>query len=249
VDNRPPNQKILVSTELKTDITNSLPVPGLRSELAKHCLPESRRDDARKLAWVNSICLLFLVVGLTGAKPADTHIKPLAPLDDAIPALLEPIVAPPAQPVEQNEQPTDEEQPPTPQIVVVTPESPAINFSVPTIGSVVVPNAIAKAPPLQPLRAPVLAKAQSAVIQSTGTGGDRPHPPYPKLALEQREQGSVVLAITVDTTGVITAVQIKESSSSPILDRSALDFVKRHWVIPPGATTRIYEATITYRIQ
>lgn len=232
--------------EFKTDSANSTPVPGLRSELARHCLPESKGDDGRKLAWVNSICILFLIIGLTGAKRADTRVKPLPPVDEAIPALLEPIAAPPTRPAEQTEQPTDEQQPPTPQIVVVTPETPAINFSVPTIGSLVVPNAIASAPPLQP---PVPAKAQSAAIQSTGVGGDRPHPPYPKIALEQREQGSVRLGITVDTGGVITAVQIKESSGSPVLDRSTLDFVKRHWIIPPGTTTRIYEATVTYRIQ
>jgi periplasmic protein TonB len=235
--------------EFKTDSSNSPQVPGLRSELARHCLPESKGDDARKLAWANSICLLFLIIGLTGAKSADTRMKPLPPLDEAIPAMLEPVAAPPTQPAEQTEQPTDEEQPPTPQVVVVTPETPAINFSVPTIGSLVVPNAIASAPPLQPLRAPVPAKAQPALIQSTGTGGERPHPPYPKLALEQREQGSVRLGITVDTGGVITAVQIKESSGSPVLDRSTLDFVKRHWIIAPGPTLRNYEVTIIYRIQ
>ena len=55
--------------------------------------------------------------------------------------------------------------------------------------------------------------------------------------------------MTVDDAGLISAIEIVQSSGFPILDRSAMDFVKRHWTVPPGKGTRIYEAMINYKLQ
>jgi TonB family protein len=54
--------------------------------------------------------------------------------------------------------------------------------------------------------------------------------------------------MTVDDTGVVTSIDVKESSGWPVLDRSALDSVKRHWIIPPVGGTHLFEATITYKL-
>ena len=55
--------------------------------------------------------------------------------------------------------------------------------------------------------------------------------------------------MTVDDSGLIQDIEIKPSSGSGILDRSALDFVKRHWIVPPGKGIRTYEASIIYQLK
>jgi periplasmic protein TonB len=222
----------------------------LESELARVAIHATDRDPNRKLAWVNSICILFLCIGVGGSKPAGIRIPPLPPVAVATAAIVEPLPPPPqTQHEEQKEQQDNQESPDTPQVVVVTPPSPNINFSVPTIGNLLVPAAIAQAPPLAPLKAVAPLRSEPAVLNSTGSGGERPQPPYPKIALDQGQQGAVTLRMTVDDAGLITDIAIAQSSGFPVLDRSALDFVRHHWIVPPGKGTRIYEATINYKLQ
>ena len=226
----------------------------LRDELARLCLPAAHRDPNRKLAWINSTCLLFLLIGTLGAKPTPVSIRPVPPLEQAVPVVVEPppppprVITPENQPQDQN----DQEQPDSPQVVVVTPESPTIAFSVPTIGNLVVPNAIATAPPLLPLQPMVPVQRQlstPSALQSTGSGGERPQPPYPKLALEQAQQGTVTLLMRADSAGNLISVEVKESSGSLILDRGATDYVKRHWRLPSGSGAQLFETSNTDRLQ
>ena len=228
---------------------NRIPSRELKDELARLCLPGASRDPNRKLAWMNSICILFLLIGIVGATPARVPIEPAPPIEEIAPVILEP--APPPQTVTANENENQSEQPPpeAPNVVVVVPNAPNINFSVPTIGNLVAPSALAKAPPLNPLRrvAPV---NQLAQISNTGSSGSRPQPPYPKLALEQGEQGTVALLMSADAAGNVVTVQIKGSSGFPILDRATTDFIKRHWLLPSGgATNQLFETGITYKLQ
>jgi protein TonB len=221
----------------------------LTSELARLGLHATDRDPNRKVAWVNSICALFLAIGIVGSSPALIKIRALPPIEQISAVIVEPLPLPPqTAPEPQNQESSDEEKPEAPQVTVVTPESPSINFSVPTIGNLVVPNAIATAPPLNPMQPAAVLQAAPSTLQTTGSGGERPQPPYPKIALDQGQQGAVTLAMTVDGSGAITSVLVKESSGFPMLDRGALDFVRRHWRVQPGQGTRIYEATINYKI-
>jgi protein TonB len=225
----------------------------LKSELARVCLPatHAQAQAQRRLAWINSICLLFLIIGLAGMRtrpPAPIAVKPL---EQAVPAIIEPLPPPPANPEQQKEEEqTPQDTSEVPRVVVVTPDSPAIHFAVPTIGTVVVPNALAKAPPPQPLK-PVVQRSEPKprLINDTGAGGDRPAPAYPKMALELGQQGAVTLLMTVDDAGIITSIRIKESSGSPILDRVTLDYVKKHWIVPPGEAGHSYQATIVYKLE
>jgi len=222
----------------------------LVSELTRSALYAAERDPNRKLAWVNSICILVLLIGIFGSKPASIRNKPLPPLEQVSAVIVEPLPPPPqTQPEQQNQEQNNQEQVDTPQVVVVTPDAPSISFSVPTIGNLVVPNAVAQAPPVAPLKQVAPLRTQPTVLNPTGNGGDRPQPPYPKIALEQAQQGSVTLRMTVDDAGLISTIEIVQSSGFPILDRSAMDFVKRHWTVPPEKGTRIYEAVINYKIQ
>jgi TonB family protein len=222
----------------------------LESELARSSVHAADQDPNRRLAWVNSISILVLLIGMFGSKPASIRIKPLPPVEEVSAAIVEPLPPPPqTQSEQQNQQENNREQVDTPQVVVVTPKAPTINFSVPTIGNLVVPGTVAQAPPVAPLKQVAPLRAQPTVLSTTGSGGDRPQPPYPKIALEQGQQGSVTLRMAVDDAGLIGTIEIVQSSGFPVLDRSAMDFVKRHWTVPPEKGTRIYEAVINYKLQ
>jgi periplasmic protein TonB len=221
----------------------------LKSDLARVCLPHPQGHPQRTLAWVNSICFLFLFVALSGARPRLPAPKPVPPLEEPVPIIIQPLPQTPPPQAEQPKEETTDDKTPAPRVVVVTPDSPAISFSVPTIGNVVVPNALAQAPPVAPLAAAAVVHNEPKTIGSTGEGGDRPQPPYPEMALKFGEQGTVVLLLTVDDSGLVESITVKETSGSAILDRSALDFVKRHWIVPPGKGGRVFEATISYQIK
>src|SRR5438094_9456819 len=75
----------------------TVPRPGyaLHSDLAQFCLPAATRDANRKLAYVNSICLLFLVVGLAGLNPPKIEQRVPEPIQEFVPVE---IVQPPDPP-------------------------------------------------------------------------------------------------------------------------------------------------------
>jgi TonB family protein len=215
---------------------------GLKDGLARACLPQAHRDPDQKLAWTNAVCILFLLIGVLGWRRAADFVEPPPSAQEAVPVMIEPLTPPP--PENKPQEQTEADKAETPQVVAVTLNTPAINFAVPTVGNLVVPAALAKAPPAAPLKQEV----RRIAVSSTGEGGERPQPPYPKIALESAEQGSVVLLISVDESGVITSIDVKEPSGYPVLDHGSVDFVKRHWIIPPVNGTRLFEATITYKL-
>jgi len=221
----------------------------LQSELAHAAIHAADRDPNQKLSWVNSISALFLVVGLAGYKPVPSALRPVPPFEEAGAAIVEPLPPPPTQAEQSKEEQSDEDTPDTSRVVVVTPAAPNINFAVPTIGNLVVPTAAAKAPPLAALRPVAPLRNEPAVLETTGNGGERPQPPYPKAAIEQGQQGSVMLRLTVDDAGLVKGIEIARSSGSALLDRSAVEFVKRRWALPSGSGAHIYQATITYKLQ
>jgi TonB family protein len=220
----------------------------LTDELARLSLPAAGRDSNRKFAWMNSICILFLLVGIVGARSARIPLKPAPPLEEIMPVILEP--APPPQIVAPTENEKQNEQPPpaAPNVVVVVPNAPNINFSVPTIGSLVAPSALAKAPPLNPLQ-PLTPVNQPGQIANTGSAGLRPRPPYPRIAEELGQQGTVTFLLSADADGHVASVKVKVSSGSSLLDHGAADFIRRRWTLPEGASTnQLFETSITYRM-
>ena len=231
------------------DANTNIPIYRLKSELARLSLHATERESSGRLAWVNSICILFLLIGIFGSRPGKASINPLPPLEVAVPAIVEPLPPPQTTTQEQQRKTSDDEKTDTPQIVVVTPDVPSINFAVPTLGNIVVPSAMASPPPLHPMQAPAPLNQQPTSLVTTGSGGERPQPPYPKIALEQGQQGLVILSLSVDAAGLITSVEVKQSTGFPVLDRGALDFVRRHWTVPPGLGPRVFEATINYRLK
>jgi protein TonB len=219
------------------------PAYELKNELARLCLPTASRDAGQKLAWVNSVCLLFLLIGIVGARRGVIAIKPAPPLQEIVPVILAPVNLPP-QETERTENP-DETKNDAPQVAVVIPQSPSVSFSVPTIGTLIAPASLASAPPLEPLRT----AAPIGALNDTGSGGERPQPPYPKIAMQTGEQGTVVVLLGGDAAGNIISVDVKESSGFPVLDRATVDFLKRHWHLPTNTDSRLFQTSITYQLQ
>ncbi len=118
----------------------------LKSELARVCLPAPERDAYRRLAWVNSLCLLFLLIGSLGAQYKLPVPKHAPPIEQPVPVVVEPL-PPPAPVPKPVERPNEEEKPKPQPSVAVTLDTPAINFAVPTIGTLVVPLSAAPTPP------------------------------------------------------------------------------------------------------
>lgn len=231
---------------------------GGKSELARLCLSDASCDADRALAWANSICLVFLAIGIVGAGPAVVRVAP-APRAAILPAVIESVLVPPPPAPVRELAPDDDVAPEEidapAAVVAVTPDLPEIRFAVPTMGNLLVPAALAVAPPLRPLDppaprlAPPPAPPPPAALENTGTGGERPHPPYPAAALARRQQGAVVMLLEADALGRIASISLKVSSGSAVLDRSTMEFVRRHWSVSPGADARAYEATVTYRLE
>ncbi len=225
----------------------------LKSELARVCLPTPEQDANRRLAWVNSVCIFFLIIGVVGARSRLPEPKRPAPIEQPIPVVIEPTVTPPpTTEVKQLEPQTDDQKEIAPRIVAVTLDTPAISFSVPTVGNLVVPVAAAAAPPRVELRSQaVVSKAPvpPSTTADTGTGGDRPEPKYPEVAQQLGEEGTVVLTLTVDDVGAMSSVEVKNSSGFPLLDRDAKSWVKRHWIQPPIGGSHTFETKIIYQLQ
>jgi TonB family protein len=225
------------------DANRTAPAYELKDGLARLCLPQANRDANLKLAWVNSVCFLFLLIGVLGARRGLIAIKPAPPLQENIPVVVEPMTLPPQE--TEKKEIHEENKNDVPRVAFVLPQSPNISFSVPTIGSLVVPANLASAPPLEPMR------TASAInlLNSTGAGGERPQPPYPKIALEEGQQGTLLLVLVGDAAGNVTSVDVKESSGFPFLDRATVEFIKQHWHLPEGAGNQLFQTRITYKIQ
>src|SRR5260370_31134169 len=63
---------------------------ALSDDLARLCLPAQFKDSYRKLAWVDSICLLFLIIGLIGLKAPPVVERPVVPPTENVPVVFTP---------------------------------------------------------------------------------------------------------------------------------------------------------------
>ena len=210
----------------------------LKDELARLCLTSARREPERKLAWVNSVCILFLLIGIFGARQGVVAIKPVPPIRQEVPVVVQPAVLPPQAVTPKPEQAQPNNQP---RVLVALPNAPNVNFGIPTVGTLVVPATLASPPQA--------ASEHISSLNNTGAGGERPEPPYPPIARETGEQGTVKLLLAGDAAGNIISVDVKESSGFPVLDRATVDFIKKHWRLPAGDDNRFFETSITYLLQ
>jgi protein TonB len=122
---------------------------------------------------------------------------------------------------------------------VAPPLAPSADGAFPA-GPVGVPAAQPSSPP-PPSGSPTSARAG---VGAASLGADlvatakpryrtNPKPDYPIASQRRREEGVVVLSVAVDASGTPTSMSIKQSSGYPLLDRAALDAVRR-WTFEPA---------------
>src|SRR5438132_7693283 len=216
--------------------------PGysLHSDLAQFCLPAASRDAYRKLAYVNSICSLFLAVGLAGINPPVLEQRLPEPVQQFVTVEIVQPPEPPKtepQPQEQAPQPHPDTPVAMPQVATVVAADPTqVKFAVPVEGPVVfAPAKFAQAPPPAPPK-----PATRTVVKMTGAeGGSFPAPKYPAAAVEQRLQGTVTLIITVRPDGLVESAEVTKSSGSVLLDRAAVQQAKTKYKYLPISTSEL----------
>lgn len=59
-------------------------------------------------------------------------------------------------------------------------------------------------------------------------------PDYPPVSLRRREQGDVVVRVTVGTDGLPQSAVVVQSSGHPLLDEAALAKLRRDWRFVPA---------------
>jgi len=219
----------------------------LSDDLARLCLPAEYKDASRTLAWVNSICFLFLLIGLIGLKPQQVIVRPLSEIQEPVAVELP---APVEQPPVQTDVPLDEPPPDAPveapqvATVVAAADPSQVAFAVPVLGAVAVKEArFATPPPPANISAPKLTRFDP----NAAGGGSFPDPQYPGAAQRNKYQGTVTLVFNVDPGGTVTSVQVQKSSGYPMLDNAALEVVKTRWRFPAGAA-RYYIKDFVFRL-
>ncbi len=226
---------------------------SLHSDLAQFCLPAATRDANRKLAYVNSICLLFLAIGIAGVNPPKLEQRIPEPIQEFVPVdIVQPPEPPKTEPQHQQEEPEQRADTPVemPQIATVVAADPTkVSFAVPVEGPVVyAPAKFAQAPPPAPPK-----PAARTVVRMTGAeGGTFPAlTKYPPAALEQRQQGTVTLIIGVKQDGSVESVEVKSSSGYGTLDRAAVQHVKTRFKFLPISTEemRYFEKDFVFQLQ
>lgn len=226
----------------------------LSDDLARLCLPQEYKDSYRTLAWVNSICFLFLLIGLVGLKPPKVHVRPINELQDVVPVVFTP---PEEQPKVQPEvKPEDQDQPKdtpedTPQVaqVVAAADSAQVAFSVPVQGAVAIASEarMATPPPISQQAPPPARPVQ--FNPHSGGGGVFPDPDYPAMAVRNKWQGTVVVEIHVNESGVINDVKLARSSGNSILDDAAMDVVKKRWRFMPTGKPQWLSWSCKFQLQ
>ncbi len=135
--------------------------------------------------------------------------------------------------------PSDEMAPPA---IPVAEPSPAIAFAVPVEGATrVVPfDQAAYGRPSKPV---------PTVQQLTfGVGeGQQASPEYPREAIEQHQEGTVVVRLVVGESGLVTSAEAIQACPWPLLNESAVRTIRRQWRFTPGGV-RTYDVPIHFQI-
>lgn len=69
---------------------------------------------------------------------------------------------------------------------------------------------------------------------SAAGGGSFPAPSYPSAARSARIEGTVLLLVTVESSGTPSAVEVRTSSGHAMLDNAAREHLRRNWRWPSG---------------
>lgn len=228
----------------------------LKSDLAFYCLPAANQDETRKLAWANSVCLMFLTVAIMSIKQPVFVLREAEPLPEPIPVAIVPQVEPPDQlPDQQSEEQPEEvvddlvEVPAVAPVVVAAPQD--VSFSVPLEGYTALATDARYVPPPPPVvpKAPPPDNVTKPIFKAIRFGGrefrKQPPPSYPDEFRRNRIGGTVEVLISVGTNGIPSKVEVGKSSGSPALDRHVTEFIRKEWRAEEGEAAN-YKIAITF---
>ncbi len=201
--------------------------------------PDSRQFMRRWAAPAAAIVALHIAAGIAVLRLVDRPPVPAVAARELTVSLIAPPAAPVAVPVAAPEpKPVPK---PTPKPVVkhtVTPRPPIVPPSqvlatqAPSQTTVAAPPAAPTTPPAPSEAAADAAAAPSAAPSRASSGApisvahltcDGDPPAYPMLSKRRGEAGTVIVAITVDTHGVVRSATLRQSSGFPRLDEAALE--------------------------
>ncbi|WP_295970381.1 energy transducer TonB [uncultured Xanthomonas sp.] len=194
--------------------------------------PSFRIDLSRVLAYSTAIALhvlaallLLLPLSHVTAPPEPAQVQP--PWQQ--PLVIPVTPTPPTIPTVEKQLPT---RPRTPTAVPVPTPTPAPLFDSSPVALDTAPNV----DPMPSIAAPSLPPASaSAPVDGMQLQYLRaPAPPYPRDALRDRLQGSVLLRVLVGTDGQPLQVSIEKSSGHRVLDQAARDQVLKRWAFKPA---------------
>jgi protein TonB len=170
-----------------------------------------------------------LDVNLVTAAPADATVKDSEP--ETVPTSL------------QTQTPAISSEPGLPELIVVPIPTPGAPDSTPRPISTrrakesesysTTNSRSAKKPNETVTSSKMLARAGGASQARPGYLRN-PRPAYPKEARQARQEGVVMLRVSVNSAGRVTAVRIEQSSGYPTLDQSAQTTVNDQWLFKPA---------------
>jgi len=208
-----------------------LPDPPPRRSNARDWLPSRRALLWILLAFVAGLVVFAMVWsrdddGFYRAGPAapGANGPDYAPLPSPLPA-GESDASGMERPLPQGETPGDQREQPR---LVEAPRPPAV---------------------IAPEPAPAPTPDASAITQPEPIAGRTPAPRYPPQALRRGERGTVVVRADVGPDGVPTSVSLASGSGSRLLDRAALDAVRRWRFRPAQVNGQPTVGTVTVPIE
>jgi protein TonB len=204
-----------------------------------------------------AVCLhAVILIGLDAMAPAvpqpvSTESDPVdVTFIDLPPAPVTPPTAVPAEPaptaVPFEPQSTPEPPQPTTPVTDMPPPFPAPipsrdTLPIPTIPATPsAPRHIhTRVPHSAPGRAVALAHKAGSGSQGTPAHSlSNPRPIYPEMARHMHQQGVVLLDVLVSTDGAPVDISVARSSGFPLLDRAAMEAVRR-WTFDPARSVGI----------
>jgi protein TonB len=105
-------------------------------------------------------------------------------------------------------------------------ELPAVSTAAPSVSPSAAPDAALRV-------AVASAKGGGAVASAQPRYHTNPKPDYPIPSLRRREEGIVLLNVQVAADGMPVAISLNRGCGHPLLDRAALDAVRR-WTFEPA---------------
>src|SRR3954466_5669186 len=179
------------------------------------------------LGLLAAIGLHGAIVGVAAAllsrAPAKTD-APLAIAVDVIPPTPAPVADSALGPTSRTPGPTLSPRPHAPRNVR---EVALVHNSTPISALAVSP---ARAQVMDPAATP---QGGGAVLSAQPRYHSNRRPAYPLPSLRRREEGTVLLNVQVQADGTPAAVSVNTSCGHPLLDRAALDAVRR-WTFEPA---------------